>query len=64
MDNKLLSRKITITKGLCIILMVIGHSGCPVLLSKFIYIFHMPVFFFFSGYFKTISTKEIPEEES
>lgn len=37
-------------KGLCIILMVIGHSGCPYLLGDFIYMFHMPCFFFISGY--------------
>lgn len=54
MDNQL-SRDITITKGLCIILMVIGHAGCPSALFRFIYIFHMPAFFFFSGYFLKIS---------
>lgn len=37
-------------KGICIILMVIGHSGCPESLSRFIYLFHMPAFFFISGY--------------
>lgn len=42
---------ISIVKGICIILMVIGHSGCPELLHDFIYLFHMPVFFFVSGYF-------------
>lgn len=50
---------ITIVKALGIILMVIGHSGCPLILSKFIYLFHMPLFFFCSGIFmKTISDKE------
>ena len=40
---------IDIAKGICILLMVIGHSGCPQSLKEFIYLFHMPVFFFCSG---------------
>ena len=42
---------ITIAKAIGIILMVIGHSGCPQGLSKIIYLFHMPLFFFCSGIF-------------
>ncbi len=42
---------ITIAKAIGIILMVIGHSGCPQALSKMIYLFHMPLFFFCSGIF-------------
>lgn len=42
---------ITIAKAIGIILMVIGHSGCPQVLFKFIYLFHMPLFFFCSGIF-------------
>lgn len=42
---------VSISKGICIILMVIGHSGCPVFLHDFIYLFHMPFFFFISGWF-------------
>lgn len=42
---------ITIAKAIGIILMVVGHSGCPQMLSKFIYLFHMPLFFFCSGIF-------------
>lgn len=41
-------------KGLAIILMVFCHAGCThgnTELLKFIYIFHMPLFFFVSGYF-------------
>lgn len=38
-----------IAKAICIILMVIGHSGCPDYLRRFIYMFHMPCFFFISG---------------
>ena len=30
-------------------LMVIGHSGCPDWMGRFIYMFHMPCFFFISG---------------
>ena len=48
---------ITIAKSIGIVLMVIGHSGCPFYLSKFIYLFHMPLFFFCSGvFFKAITT--------
>lgn len=39
-----------IAKALCIILMVVGHSGCPDYLHRFIYMFHMPCFFFISGW--------------
>lgn len=42
---------ITIAKAMGIILMVIGHSGCPKLLFNAIYLFHMPLFFFCSGIF-------------
>lgn len=41
---------ISIAKGIGIILMLIGHAGCPGQLGSFIYIFHMPLFFFLSGY--------------
>ena len=40
----------SIAKAIGIILMVIGHAGCPDLLHNFIYQFHIPLFFFFSGY--------------
>lgn len=39
----------SIAKGIAIILMVIGHSGCPDALSNIIYMFHMPLFFILSG---------------
>lgn len=42
---------ISIIKGLGIILMVMGHAEVPDLLSNFIYIFHMPLFFIAAGYF-------------
>jgi len=46
------SRDLTldIAKAICIILMVVGHSGCPDYLRRFIYMFHMPCFFFISGW--------------
>lgn len=52
------NNSISIAKAIGIILMVIGHSGCPLLLYKSIYLFHMPLFFFCSGlFFKGITTK-------
>lgn len=42
---------VAIVKAIGIILMVCGHSGCWDFLYKFIALFHMPVFFFCSGYF-------------
>lgn len=42
---------ISIVKSIGIIFMVIGHSGCPTCLHDYIYMFHMPLFFFCSGYF-------------
>ena len=42
---------ISVAKAIGIILMGIGHSGCPKLLRDFIYTFHMPLFFLCSGYF-------------
>lgn len=41
---------ISCAKGLAIVLMVIGHSGAPETLVQWIYNFHMPLFFFVSGY--------------
>ena len=43
-------KTLDIAKGICIILMVIGHSGCPAYLHDFVYLFHMPCFFFISGW--------------
>lgn len=44
------NNNISIAKSIGIILMVIGHSGCPGWMFYFIYLFHMPLFFFLSGY--------------
>lgn len=39
-----------IAKGITIILMVIGHTSIPDPFSRFIYAFHMPLFFIASGW--------------
>lgn len=44
------NKTLDIAKAICISLMVIGHSGCPEYLDRFIYLFHMPCFFFISGW--------------
>lgn len=42
--------KITISKAIAIMLMVICHAGLPNRYSHFVSMFHMPLFFFVSGY--------------
>lgn len=42
--------RVSISKGICIILMVYCHAGCNNIQHDFIYMFHMPLFFFVSGY--------------
>jgi len=45
---------VTIAKAVAIILMVLGHSGCPEEINHFLGIMRMPLFFLMSGYcFKT-----------
>ena len=39
-----------IAKGITIILMVLGHSSLPAYLNRFIFAFHMPLFFIASGW--------------
>ncbi|MDK0708127.1 acyltransferase family protein [Clostridium perfringens] len=46
MENKF--RKVSILKGLAIIAVVLGHVGFPY--SNVIYMYHMALFFFISGY--------------
>ena len=41
---------IDIMKGIGIVLVVLGHRRIPKNLHRFIYAFHMPLFFFISGY--------------
>ena len=38
-------------RGWAIILVVLGHAGVPDIIRTFIYSFHMPLFFFISGFF-------------
>ena len=40
-----------IIKGICILLMIVGHCAVSTTLGNVIYSFHMPVFFFIAGYF-------------
>ena len=42
---------IDLSKGFAILFMVIGHTNIPESLSKYIWSFHMPLFFFVSGIF-------------
>lgn len=44
------NHKVSIAKGICIVLMVVGHSACPIVMKDFIYLFHIPLFFFVSGF--------------
>lgn len=44
------NNNIDILKGLGIFLMILGHMPVPDLLRCFIFSFHMPLFFFVSGY--------------
>ena len=39
-----------ISKGIAILLMILGHSSIPNTLSNFIWLFHMPLFFIASGW--------------
>lgn len=42
--------QVSIAKGIGIILMVLGHAICSGPIFRFIYMFHMPLFIFCSGY--------------
>lgn len=62
------SKIVNMAKGMAIILMVLGHTGFANYGERFIYMFHMPLFFFLSGYcfkesylndFKTFTKKRI-----
>lgn len=44
------SECISTVKAIGILLMVAAHAGCPDLATRFIYLFHMPLFFIISGY--------------
>ena len=41
---------LALSKGIAIILMVLGHTSLPDFLSRFIWAFQMPLFFIASGW--------------
>ena len=49
-DNKR-NRYWDIVKGFGILCIVLGHVCCPIMLRKFVYTFHLVIFFFVAGYF-------------
>ena len=51
---------ISIAKAVAIILMVIGHTEYPGLLTSVLYTFHMPLFFITAGYFFSRRSAERP----
>lgn len=50
----------SIVKGMAIILMVAGHAEGGDMLVRFIYLFHMPVFFIAAGYFFSQASLDDP----
>lgn len=50
----------SIVKGMAIILMVAGHAEGGDMLVRFIYLFHMPVFFIAAGYFFSRTSLDAP----
>lgn len=67
-SSSLKYNEVSLAKGIGILLMVVGHAGCPSAMRSFIYMFHMPLFFIISGYcfkdfyltdFKTFAKKRI-----
>ena len=42
---------VDIAKGYGILLVIIGHLPIPWIISRSLYSFHLPLFFFLSGYF-------------
>ena len=52
---------IDISKGIAIILMVLGHTSIPEPISKYIWSFHMPLFFMVSGMMFKPKYKDILE---
>ncbi|KOP78668.1 hypothetical protein AMS59_12700 [Lysinibacillus sp. FJAT-14745] len=55
MQNKEYLNWIDILKGLGIILVILGHIRLSPELISYIYLFHMPLFFFISGYLMNIN---------
>lgn len=51
MGTKKRNESFDILRGIGIIIMVMGHIGFGNVFDKYIHTFHMPIFFFVSGYF-------------
>ncbi len=49
-NRKVRDEYIDVARGAVILLMLVGHSNAPKILTQFIYGFHMPFFFILSGY--------------
>lgn len=45
-----MNNSVSIAKGLGILMMVLAHAMCPEFMRHFIAMFHMPLFFFLSGF--------------
>ncbi|SFT77339.1 Fucose 4-O-acetylase [Selenomonas sp. GACV-9] len=60
MNEKKRIEYIDIFRGIGIVFMVMGHIGFGVPFNKFIYAFHMPMFFFISGMFYREIQNEYP----
>lgn len=50
MDSMNRNNAISYAKAICIVLMVLGHAGVPARVHQFSCLFHMPLFFFVSGF--------------
>lgn len=49
------------SKGLGILLVILGHTFCPNSIKVWLYSFHMPLFFFLSGYVFKMKTNSFKE---
>ena len=49
---------IDVTKGIAIYLVILGHSLIGLKVNDYIFAFHMPLFFFISGYARSINVKK------
>lgn len=58
-ENKRIIPEVSIAKGIGILLVVIGHCVPNIFhIKQFIYLFHMPLFFFLSGYCYRVESEE------
>ena len=53
---------VTYSKAIGILLMVLCHAGCPYEIFRYVYMFHMPLFFFLSGFCFKTKYLEAPKE--